>query len=171
VFTGDFVFFLGAVPRSDSRSNCGAGAGANGLQLADRPKTATDEHVSDPATERADNERPDDDGISRNRVGIDGVERAPGDVYVKSKVSHPEHPPPAALLIAIGLGAIGELVVLGAGVKLEAIRSERPGDAAKRLADRVRSRRTRASRPGPRARGGSTPPKFATQARSRSSRW
>ena len=39
---------------------------------------------------------------------------------------------------------LGELVVLGAGVKLEAIRSERLGDAAKRrrLADRVRSRTT-----------------------------
>jgi hypothetical protein len=39
---------------------------------------------------------------------------------------------------------LGELVVLGAGVKLEAIRSERDGDAAKRrrLADRVRSRAT-----------------------------
>jgi hypothetical protein len=39
---------------------------------------------------------------------------------------------------------LGELVVLGAGVKLEAIRSERAGGAAKRqrLADRVRSRTT-----------------------------
>jgi hypothetical protein len=39
---------------------------------------------------------------------------------------------------------LGELVVLGAGVKLEAIRSERIGDAARRrrLADRVRSRAT-----------------------------
>jgi hypothetical protein len=39
---------------------------------------------------------------------------------------------------------LGELVVLGAGVKLEAIRSKRTGDAARRrrLADRVRSRRT-----------------------------
>jgi hypothetical protein len=39
---------------------------------------------------------------------------------------------------------LGELVILGAGVKLEAIRSERVGDAAKRrrLADRVRSRAT-----------------------------
>jgi hypothetical protein len=37
---------------------------------------------------------------------------------------------------------LGELVVLGAAVKLDAIRSERDGDAAKRrrLADRVRSR-------------------------------
>jgi hypothetical protein len=37
---------------------------------------------------------------------------------------------------------LGELVVLGAGVKLEAIRSERLGDADKRrrLADLVRSR-------------------------------
>ena len=37
---------------------------------------------------------------------------------------------------------LGELVVLGAGVKLEAIRSERTGEAAarRRLADRVRSR-------------------------------
>jgi hypothetical protein len=37
---------------------------------------------------------------------------------------------------------LGELVVLGAGVKLDAIRSERDGDAAKRrrLAERVRSR-------------------------------
>ena len=37
---------------------------------------------------------------------------------------------------------LGELVVLGVGVKLEAIRSERVGDAARRrrLADRVRSR-------------------------------
>jgi hypothetical protein len=39
---------------------------------------------------------------------------------------------------------LGELVVLGAGVKLEAIRSGRLGDAAKRrsLAARVRSRTT-----------------------------
>jgi hypothetical protein len=39
---------------------------------------------------------------------------------------------------------LGELVVLGAGVKLEAIRSERVGGVAKRrrLADRVRSRAT-----------------------------
>jgi hypothetical protein len=39
---------------------------------------------------------------------------------------------------------LGELVVLGAGVKLNEIRSERDGDAAKRrrLADRVRSRAT-----------------------------
>jgi len=39
---------------------------------------------------------------------------------------------------------LGELVVLGAGVKLEAIRSERADDALRRriLADRVRSRRT-----------------------------
>jgi hypothetical protein len=39
---------------------------------------------------------------------------------------------------------LGELVVLGAGVKLAAIRSERDRDAAKRrrLADRVRSRVT-----------------------------
>ena len=39
---------------------------------------------------------------------------------------------------------LGELVVLGAGVKLEAIRSVQLGDAAKRqrLADRVRSRTT-----------------------------
>jgi hypothetical protein len=39
---------------------------------------------------------------------------------------------------------LGELVVLGAGVKLDAIRSERDGVAAKRrrLADRVRSRTT-----------------------------
>ena len=39
---------------------------------------------------------------------------------------------------------LGELVVLGAGVKLEAIRAERNGGAAKRgrLADRVRSRTT-----------------------------
>jgi hypothetical protein len=37
---------------------------------------------------------------------------------------------------------LGELVVLGAGVKLDAIRSGRDGDAAKRrrLAERVRSR-------------------------------
>jgi len=37
---------------------------------------------------------------------------------------------------------LGELVVLGAGVKLNAIRAERDGDAVKRrrLADRVRSR-------------------------------
>jgi hypothetical protein len=37
---------------------------------------------------------------------------------------------------------LGELVVLGAGVKLDAIRSARDGDVAKRrrLADRVRSR-------------------------------
>ena len=37
---------------------------------------------------------------------------------------------------------LGELVVLGAGVKLDAIRAGRDGDAAKRrrLADRVRSR-------------------------------
>jgi hypothetical protein len=37
---------------------------------------------------------------------------------------------------------LGELVVLGAGVKVEAIRAEREGDAAtrQRLADRVRSR-------------------------------
>jgi hypothetical protein len=37
---------------------------------------------------------------------------------------------------------LGELVVLGVGVKLDAIRAERDGDAAKRrrLADRVRSR-------------------------------
>jgi hypothetical protein len=41
---------------------------------------------------------------------------------------------------------LGELVVLGAGVKLEAIRSERAGGAAgrRRLADRVRSRATAA---------------------------
>ncbi len=40
--------------------------------------------------------------------------------------------------------ALGELVVLGAGDKLEAIRSERANDAVKRrrLADRVRSRTT-----------------------------
>jgi hypothetical protein len=39
---------------------------------------------------------------------------------------------------------LGELVVLGVAVKLDAIRSERNGDAAKRrrLADRVRSRTT-----------------------------
>ena len=39
---------------------------------------------------------------------------------------------------------LGELVVLGAGAKLKAIRSERDSDAAKRrgLADRVRSRAT-----------------------------
>jgi hypothetical protein len=39
---------------------------------------------------------------------------------------------------------LGELVVLGAGVKLEAIRSERVGGVAKRrrLAERVRSRAT-----------------------------
>ena len=39
---------------------------------------------------------------------------------------------------------LGELVVLGAGVKLDAIRSARDGDVAKRrrLADRVRSRTT-----------------------------
>jgi hypothetical protein len=39
---------------------------------------------------------------------------------------------------------LGELVVLGASVKLDAIRSERDGDAMKRrrLADRVRSRST-----------------------------
>jgi hypothetical protein len=39
---------------------------------------------------------------------------------------------------------LGELVVLGAGVKLEAIRAERVGAAAqrRRLADRVRSRTT-----------------------------
>jgi hypothetical protein len=39
---------------------------------------------------------------------------------------------------------LGELVVLGAGVKLETIRSDRDGDVAKRrrLADRVRSRTT-----------------------------
>jgi hypothetical protein len=39
---------------------------------------------------------------------------------------------------------LGELVVLGAGVKLEAIRSERWSNAARRrrLADRVRSRRS-----------------------------
>jgi hypothetical protein len=39
---------------------------------------------------------------------------------------------------------LGELVVLGVGVKLEEIRSEREGDAAKRrrLAARVRSRAT-----------------------------
>jgi hypothetical protein len=39
---------------------------------------------------------------------------------------------------------LGELVVLGAGVKLDAIRSERDGVAAKRrrLAERVRSRTT-----------------------------
>jgi hypothetical protein len=37
---------------------------------------------------------------------------------------------------------LGELVVLGASVKLDTIRSKRDGDAAKRrrLADRVRSR-------------------------------
>jgi hypothetical protein len=41
---------------------------------------------------------------------------------------------------------LGELVVLGAGVKLEAIRSERVGAAAnrRRLANRVRSRTTAA---------------------------
>jgi hypothetical protein len=41
---------------------------------------------------------------------------------------------------------LGELVVLGAGVKLEAIRSGRVDEAAKRrrLADRVRSRATAA---------------------------
>jgi len=39
---------------------------------------------------------------------------------------------------------LGELVVLGAGVKLDAIRSGRDGDAVtrRRLADRVRSRAT-----------------------------
>jgi hypothetical protein len=39
---------------------------------------------------------------------------------------------------------LGELVVLGAGVKLDAVRSERERDAAKRrrLAERVRSRTT-----------------------------
>jgi hypothetical protein len=39
---------------------------------------------------------------------------------------------------------LGELVVLGAGVKLEGIRAARDGDAGKRrrLADRVRSRTT-----------------------------
>jgi hypothetical protein len=39
---------------------------------------------------------------------------------------------------------LGELVVLGVGVKLDAIRSERDDDAAKRrrLADRVRLRAT-----------------------------
>jgi hypothetical protein len=37
---------------------------------------------------------------------------------------------------------LGELVVLGAGVKLQAIRAERDGDAVRRrrLAERVRSR-------------------------------
>jgi hypothetical protein len=41
---------------------------------------------------------------------------------------------------------LGELVVLGAGVKLDAIRAERNGDIAKRrrLGDRVRSRSVRA---------------------------
>jgi hypothetical protein len=39
---------------------------------------------------------------------------------------------------------LGELVVLGAGVKVEAIRAQRDGDAMarRRLADRVRSRTT-----------------------------
>jgi hypothetical protein len=59
-----------------------------------------------------------------------------------------ETPPVQAALdeLRLELGAesveLGELVLLGARVKLEAIRSARPGEVAgrRRLADRVRSR-------------------------------